>query len=262
MVLPPQLNTISVEKDLDYLKRIPDGFVDSVVTSPPYNIRNSSGNSFKHPPLSGWHGELVTNGYDGYADDLPEDEYIDWQRQVMRELLRVINPKTGVIFYNHKWRVQNGLYQRHAEKIIGDAPLRQIIIWRRSGGVNHNRGYFLPSYEVIYIIAMADFTFVEGSSGLTDVWDIPQASGTEHPAPFPLELASRCIRTTNAQVILDPYMGSGTVAEAALKHKRCFLGCDRSGKYVEMANRRIAEFPTDKPLKDGVVQLSLFGGAS
>lgn len=55
----------------------------------------------------------------------------------------------GAIFYNHKWRVQNGLIQDRRE-IVADFPVRQIIIWRRKGGINFNAGYFLPTYEVIY----------------------------------------------------------------------------------------------------------------
>ena len=70
----------------------------------------------------------------------------------MMRLLR----EDGAIFYNHKWRVQGGLLQDRSE-IVKGFPVRQIIIWKRDGGINFNRGYFLPTYEVIYLIAKSAF---------------------------------------------------------------------------------------------------------
>ena len=62
-----------------------------------------------------------------------------------------------------------------------------------------------------------------------------------HPAPFPIELIDRIVTSTNAEVILDPFMGSGTTAIAAKKNKRDFIGIDISSQYVEMAKERINE---------------------
>ena len=76
----------------------------------------------------------------------------------------------GAIFYNHKWRVQDGLLQDRQD-IVGGLPVRQIIIWRRKGGINFNPGYFLPTYEVIYLIAKPDFKLVPKSNGVGDVWE-------------------------------------------------------------------------------------------
>jgi len=70
-------------------------------------------------------------------------------------MLRLIKPD-GAIFYNHQWRVQAGLLQDRQD-IVSDFPVRQVIIWRRKGDINFNPGYFLPTYEVIYLIAKPDF---------------------------------------------------------------------------------------------------------
>ncbi len=61
-----------------------------------------------------------------------------------------------------------------------------------------------------------------------------------HPAPFPVALIERIIGSTNAQLILDPFMGSGTTAVAAKRLSRDFVGIDISPEYVEMAKKRIA----------------------
>ena len=88
----------------------------------------------------------------------------------------------GAIFYNHKWRVQAGLLQDRSE-IVKGFPVRQIIIWKRDGGINFNPGYFLPTYEVIYLIAKAAFRLRPKANAIGDVWHIPQESRNLTPPP-------------------------------------------------------------------------------
>ena len=68
------------------------------------------------------------------------------------------------------------------------------------------------------------------------------AKRVKHPAPFPEELPHRLINlySFEGDVVLDPFMGSGTTAVAALKNKRKFVGYDISEEYVKIANERIA----------------------
>ena len=75
-----------------------------------------------------------------------------------------------------------------------------------------------------------------------DVWEIPQTRDNPHPAPFPIELAERCVSSTNAEVILDPFMGSGTTALAAINHGRDWIGMDVSELYCSMARNRIENY--------------------
>lgn len=144
----------------------------------------------------------------------------------------------GAIFYNHKWRVQDGLLQDRSD-IVKGFPVRQIIIWKRRGGLNFNSGYFLPSYEVVYLIAKSDFRLAPHANALGDVWDIPHGTDNSHPAPFPVELARRCIDSTMADMILDPFIGSGTTAIAAEMCNRDWIGLDNSPNYCKLANERI-----------------------
>jgi len=148
----------------------------------------------------------------------------------------------GAIFYNHKTRVQAGLLQDRYD-ILDEFPVRQCIIWQRDGGINFNPGYFLPTYEVIYLICKPKFKLAPKANALGDVWRIPQESkDNKHPAPFPVELAQRCISSTNAQVILDPFMGSGSTALAAEALGRDWIGIDISKDYIKLANERIQAF--------------------
>ncbi|HJS71648.1 MAG TPA: site-specific DNA-methyltransferase [Acidimicrobiia bacterium] len=78
-----------------------------------------------------------------------------------------------------------------------------------------------------------------------DVWEIPAASATRvgHPAPFPIELPRRLIElyTYRGDLVLDPFIGSGTTAIAAIGSGRHYVGFDTEEAYIDLAERRIAE---------------------
>lgn len=211
--------------------------VKAVVTSPPYNIKNSTGNGLKDGRGGKWASAALLQGYDSHDDAMPHGEYVAWQRSCLDAMLRVLRPD-GAIFYNHKWRVQGGLLQdRH--DIVEGFPVRQIIIWQRKGGFNFNKGYFLPTYEVIYLIAKPDFKLAPKANAHGDVWTITQDRDNPHPAPFPLELATRCISSVDEGLILDPFLGSGTTAVAAEALRRPWLGIEKSPDYCAMAEERL-----------------------
>ena len=148
MEMSKYLNKIICGDCLTVMKQMPDKSIDLVVTSPPYNLKNSSGNGMKDGRGGKWSNAALIKGYATYDDNMPYDAYCQWQKACLSEMMRLLKDD-GAIFYNHKWRVQNGLIQDRRE-IVADFPVRQIIIWRRKGGINFNAGYFLPTYEVIY----------------------------------------------------------------------------------------------------------------
>jgi len=254
------LNKIICGDCYEVMKKIPDNSIDLIVTSPPYNLKNSSGNGMKDGRGGKWSNAALVNGYSNHNDCMPHKEYVAWQKKCLNEMLRII-PETGAIFYNHKWRVQKGLLQNRQD-IIGDFPVRQIIIWKRKGGINFNPGYFLPTYEVIYLICKPKFKLVSKANAHGDVWEFTQESSNKHPAPFPVPLIERCISSTSAKIVLDPFLGSGTTAIAARKLGRKFLGIDISYEYCRMAEKRLSNTTNLTGMKNNSrkpVQLSLSG---
>lgn len=231
------LNSIVCGSAVEIMKKMPEGSVDLIVTSPPYNLKNSTGNGMKDGRGGKWANAALQKGYSDHNDCMPHDEYVAWQRDCLSEMLRLI-PEDGAIFYNHKWRVQGGLLQDRSD-IVAGFPVRQIIIWRRKGGFNFNPGYFVPTYEVIYVIAKPKFVLAPKANGFGDVWEFTQEMNNVHPAPFPLGMIERVISSTHAKIVLDPFMGSGTTALAALNLKRNFIGIDISPSYCKMAEDRI-----------------------
>jgi site-specific DNA-methyltransferase (adenine-specific) len=226
------------------MQELPAESIGVVVTSPPYNLKNSTGNGMKDGRGGKWSNAALIKGYSDHDDCMPHEEYVRWQRECLTEMMRVLRTD-GAIFYNHKWRVQDGLLQdRH--DIVSGFPVRQIIIWKRKGGINFNAGYFLPTYEVIYLIAKPDFRLAPKANAQGDVWDIPQARDNKHPAPFPMELVQRCISATLGGVVLDPFIGSGTTALAAEILNREWIGADVSPEYCKMADKRLKEYQETK----------------
>ncbi|MDI9313833.1 MAG: site-specific DNA-methyltransferase [Hydrotalea sp.] len=223
---------------IEVMQQIPDGAVDLVVTSPPYNLLNSTGNGMKNGSGGKWANAALMKGYSDHHDCMPYEEYVAWQKKCLAEMFRII-PEDGAIFYNHKWRVQAGILQDRSD-IVAGLPIRQIIIWQRSGGINFNPGYFLPTYEVIYLICKPKFKLAPKANAHGDIWRFNQEMNNDHPAPFPLALIERIISSTNAAVVLDPFMGSGTTGLAAKNLGRKFIGVEITADYVAMAEARIA----------------------
>ena len=245
------LNKIHHGDCVKIMDQIPAKSVDLIVTSPPYNLRNSTGGGMWNGSGGLWENAALLKGYAGdYADALPYPQYVKWQRECLTSMMRLLRD-TGAIFYNHKWRVQNGLLQdRH--DIVAGFPVRQIIIWQRAGGINFNAGFFLPTYEVIYLICNKKFRLSskdpkhpKAACGIGDIWRVKQDFNNAHPAPFPVEIPKICIESTDAKVVLDPFMGSGTTAIAAEMLGRNWIGIEITKQYCDMANERIAKWRSD-----------------
>ena len=229
---------------LELMKTIPDGSVDMVFTSPPYNLGVSSGGGIKSGGNSGkWKAGAtgLGKGYGDYSDDLPYEDYVEWQRSVISTCWSKLSD-TGAIYYNHKPRVQRGKLQTPLTLIppalVGN--IRQIVIWKRSGGINFSPSFYLPTHEWIVIIAKDAFRLRDKSaSGAKDVWEVTQDRGNPHNAPFPVGLPTIAIETTTCKTVMDPFMGSGTTGVAAKNLGRSFIGIELDPTYFQIAKERI-----------------------
>ena len=221
---------------MNHMGSLKTGSVDLVVTSPPYNLR---AHGRRMPVKGNWRRRPdIADGYASHSDDLPYADYVEWQKEVLGECWRVLS-EDGAIFYNHKPRIQNHVLQTPLDLNPG-LPVRQVIIWRRWGGVNFNRSFYLPVHEWIVVYAKPKFRLIDHSaSGFSDVWEMHPEKDNSHPAPFPVELPRRAIATTEAKVILDPFMGSGTTGVAALLEGREFIGIEKDAGYLEHARKRL-----------------------
>jgi len=240
------LNKIFCKSSED-MSELPSNSVHLVVTSPPYNVGKE------------------------YDEDLDLNEYREFLKRVFREVKRVLVPG-GRLCINIANLGRKPYLPLHAY-IIQDMLdlgflMRGEIIWNKAGGGSPSTAWgswlsaknptLRDQHEYILVFSKDTFTrqnpfgrkstisreeFLEFTKS---VWTFPAVSAKEigHPAPFPVELPYRLIQlyTFEGEVVLDPFMGSGQTAIAALKSKRFYVGYEIVPEYIELAQKRIKAF--------------------
>lgn len=229
------------------MKEIPDNSLHLMVTSPPYN---------------------VTKEYD---EDLSLQEYLDLLGSVFAETYRVLvnGGRACVNVANLGRRPYLPLSDFISQLMLEIGfSMRGEIIWNKGAGAGVSMAWgswcsasnpvLRDVHEYILVFSKGDFArkkaahqentiakeqFMEWTKS---VWTMNPESAKKvgHPAPFPVELPYRLIQlyTFRGDLILDPFMGSGTTAIAALKAARNYVGYDVDPAYVDLAQARIAAY--------------------
>lgn len=233
------------------MKELPDNSVHLMVTSPPYNVGKE------------------------YDEDLTLDEYMGLLKEVFKETYRVLVPG-GRIAINIANVGRKPYIPLHSEiiKVMDELGflMRGEIIWDKgssSGGScawgswkSASNPTLRDSHEYILVFSKGTFQRIKQPGKIDtltrddfleltkSIWkfNTESAKKVKHPAPFPIELPRRLIElyTFKGDVILDPFMGSGTTGIAAIKTNRNFVGYDISSEYVDIANKRINDFTSQK----------------
>jgi site-specific DNA-methyltransferase (adenine-specific) len=220
---------------MELMKNIPDKSMDIVVTSPPYNLnKKASGGGSSNMTYDGW-----------YYDDMEEQDYQNWQKKVIRELIRITK---GSIFYNHKVRYawHNRNKYRHSTNLyhplqwLSEFPIWCEIIWDRCGTSGHTNRRCKMADERIYQINKPHKFH---DMGYTTIWRIKPSKNEGHVCSFPEELVERCIlmSTDENDVVFDPFLGSGTTAIVAKKLGRRYLGIEKDKNYYDLSINRLRE---------------------
>jgi site-specific DNA-methyltransferase (adenine-specific)/modification methylase len=237
-----ELNKVYNESCLETLKKMEDGSVDAVITSPPYNmnLRIRNGKYCSRQIVK----ELSTK-YSNFDDNLPIDEYYELHLNILKELLRV----SGMVFYNIQ--IVTGS-KRAIFKIIGELSdyLKDIVIWDKGHGqpamaerVMNRRTELVLIFDKNNAISrqFEKCNFNRGT--LDDLWLIKRGKkvSSEHGAVFPEELVSTILDnfTNEGDVIYDPFMGTGSTAVVCKKLKRKFIGSEISKEYMKVINERL-----------------------
>ncbi|HSM65529.1 MAG TPA: site-specific DNA-methyltransferase [Ilumatobacteraceae bacterium] len=138
-----------------------------------------------------------------------------------------------------------GSYQSPANPVLRDTTER-VIIASKGRFDRVGRGSAGPGEPGVATIPGDEFM-----EATLDVWEIPAESATRvgHPAPFPVALVERCIQlfTYDGDVVLDPFMGSGTTAVAAVNTGRRYIGYDTDAGYVRRARERVESMVPEPP---------------
>jgi DNA modification methylase len=228
------------------MTELPDCSVHLMVTSPPYNVGKE------------------------YDEDLSLEDYLAFLQRVWKETWRVLVPggRMCINVANLGRKPYIPLHAFIAEQAIKLGFLmRGEIIWNKAASASPSTAWGSwksasnPTLRDVheYILVFCKDTFKRSNpekrlSTITrdefleynkSVWNFAAESARKvgHPAPFPLELPRRLIQlyTFEDEIVLDPFMGSGQTAIAALKSRRHYVGYEIDQKYVELATLRIQE---------------------
>lgn len=238
---------------LELLGSLPAEAAELVVTSPPYNLGKE------------------------YEARLDLDEYVAAQARVLRECVRVLSPQGSLCWQvgNYVDRgaivpLDTALYPVFAALGL---RMRNRIVWHFEHGLHCSRR-FSGRYEVVcWFTKTDDYRFqldpvrvpqkypgkrhfkgpkagqLSGNplgKNPGDVWVIPNVKHnhvekTEHPCQFPVELVERLVLSMTAPggLVVDPFLGVGSTAIAALRHGRRVAGAEIEPRYVDIAWRRL-----------------------
>lgn len=234
-------------KSSERMEELPDHSVHLMVTSPPYNVGKE------------------------YDADLSLDEYRDFLKRVWAEVKRVLVPGgracINIANLGRKPYIPLNAFIA-ADMLELGFLMRGEIIWNKAGSASPSTAWgswLSPANPTLrdvheYLLIFSKDTFsrksvVKRESTISkeefleytkSVWTFPAepARKVGHPAPFPVELPYRLTQlyTFAGEVVLDPFMGSGQTAIAALKSGRHYVGYEINGEYVKLAEKRIKEF--------------------
>lgn len=226
------------------MKELPDNAVHLMITSPPYNASKE------------------------YDQDLTLKEYLELLKNVFTETFRVlVNGGRACVNVANLGRKPYIPLSDYVSKMMLDIGynMRGEIIWNKGSSASPSTawGSWLSAanpilrdvHEYILIFSKGSYSRERGQKENTitkeqfmewtfSVWNMNAVSARSvgHPAPFPEALPHRLIQlySFKGDIILDPFMGSGQTAIAALKSERKYIGYDISKEYIELAEKRIA----------------------
>jgi adenine-specific DNA-methyltransferase len=248
------------QDNLIFMRTLPDASMKLIITSPPYNMGKK------------------------YEETSSLADYLEAQRATITEAVRLLHPNGSICWQIGNY-VDDGevfpldilLYPVFKEAAL---QLRNRIIWTFGHGL-HCQKRLSGRYEtILWFTKGNDYTFnldkvrvpskypnkkhfkgpkkgkLSGNplgKNPGDVWEIPNVKAnhvekTDHPCQFPVGLAERLVLalTDRGDAVLDPYLGVGSSAIAALKNGRKAYGCDILQEYVDIAKKRIAELRAGK----------------
>ncbi len=149
------------------------------------------------------------------------------------------------MFYNHKVRIRDGRALHPVSWLERSQwTLRQEVVWDREATHNFEKRLFWQMDERIFWLTKGKPTLPDKPIGMSTVWRIwGPVPNTPHPAPFRIEIPSRCLAAVAVKgvVVLDPYAGSGTTLLAARQHGLCAIGIEADKRWCDLAADNLAQ---------------------
>ena len=245
--LTPLLTTRTIHNECctDTMAKMPNGFIDLIVTSPPYNMRTRIRNG---EYTTREKSEHFSKKYKHFDDALPVPEFYEFHAKAITEMMRVAK----VVCYNIQ--IVTGSKEAFFQ-IIGDNAkyIKDIMIWDKGNGQPAMHEKVLNRcYEMIIVLegdekagrVIQNANFPRGE--MDDILRIGRGKKEVdvHGAVFPLKLPRLLIRAFSEpnNLVYDPFMGTGSTAIACIKEGREWIGSELTDEYCEIADNRIKPY--------------------
>lgn len=232
------INQILQGDCLEVMKDFPDNSVDLVVADPPYNISNygraitKQGSDFKTADFGDW------DKFDSV------EKYTIWLLEITKQIKRLLKPKHQLYLF-----CDNHYAGHYVYKIEREVELEQkcpLVLYKRNPIPQLHKRNFRSSFDICILFTNNEdkkcepFNFL-GQSEMKNVQEYNLKKLTEHPTEKNLDIIKKFIKISSnkGDLVLDPFLGSGTTAVACKKLGRDFIGIEKEGKYVEMARERL-----------------------
>ena len=257
-VFPERLMNKNILGNAEDMSSIPDRSLHLMITSPPYNVSKE------------------------YDEDLSLNEYLGMLAHVFKETYRVlVNGGRACINVANLGRKPYIPLSDYISKIMIDIGyhMRGEIIWDKAASASPSTAWgswmsasnptLRDIHEYILVFTKGDYKrerkkeekavkknsiakdqFIEWTKSIWK-FNAESAKRVGHPAPFPVDLPYRLIQlfSFSNDIVLDPFMGSGTTGVAALKSDRNFIGFDTNEEYIKLANNRVQPYLNTLALK-------------
>ena len=213
------LNKVIQGDCLEIMKQMPDKCVDLVLTDPPYGMDYKSNWGTTH--------EKIHN-----------DDNLDWLSVFALELSRTVEKDGHVYVFCNMTCLEQ--FKQEFSKYFN---LKNILVWDKQsfGAGDTTGGGYAPQYELVLFFSNGEKKL--NSERIGEVIRVPRTFNELHPTQKPIELIKLLVSYSSIEgdVVLDPFLGSGTTAVACKQLKRNFIGIELSQKYCDIANERLKQ---------------------
>jgi len=203
------------------MKTLPDNSVDCVITDPPYGIDYKSNR------------RTVTDKFYKIINDVN----LNWLDDFVSEIYRVMDDNTATYIFCSWHNVD--VFKVTIERKF---KVKNILVWvKNNHGSGDLKAGFAPKHEFVIYAHKGRSLFRNGRA--SDVLEFKKITSSKltHPTEKPVDLMELLVskNTDVGQVILDPFMGSGSTGVACVNTKRNFIGCELDKSYFDIAQKRI-----------------------
>jgi DNA modification methylase len=239
------INTIILGNAITELPKLPDNYVDMILADPPYNISKLNDNRDRSKLNSPIMRRKKSLNYDfGDWDNMKREEFLSFTKNWLKECCRILKTNGTIISFFNKEDIS---YLNWISKEYG-VRTRTIFTWHKTNPV--------PSFRKVNYLSACEFIWI-GSKGKFKTFNFKQQKEmhnfyetsnkscygvTNHPTEKPISLIQHLIEihSNKDDIILDPFIGSGTTAVACKSLGRRYIGIEIKKEYIDMSYKRIA----------------------